>query len=165
MKPTSRLSCRSCTKSIGKDVSRMTRSLAYIGVVVLVVGVLLTTCVGSAWSIEVLTDEQLAAVHGSTCPNVKCADTAQDCYTGKFCVNQSTGPPPMCATFSYSVKDRACVEPKPDWECWMIDPRYDCVSVQGECECYTDGEDWYCGQCEGTAYRAGDRDDCTEDPM
>jgi len=42
MKATSRFSWRSCTKSIGKDVSRMTKSLAYVGVLVLVVGFLLT---------------------------------------------------------------------------------------------------------------------------
>lgn len=51
----------------------MTRSLAYIGVLVLVAGVLLTTCVGSAWSMELLTDEQLAVVRGTDCPDTDCA--------------------------------------------------------------------------------------------
>ena len=51
----------------------MTKSLAYIGVIALVVGVLLTTCVGSAWSMEVLPDEEMAGIRGTVCPNTDCA--------------------------------------------------------------------------------------------
>ncbi len=74
MKPTSRFSCRSRTKSIGKVVSRMTKSLAYVGVLVLVAGLLLTTCVGSAWSMELLTAEEMASIRGTDCPNTECGD-------------------------------------------------------------------------------------------
>jgi len=74
MKPTSRHSCCVRTKSIAKLVSRMTKSLAYIGVLVLVVGLLFTTCVGSAWSKEMLTDEQLTGIRGACTSNSGCED-------------------------------------------------------------------------------------------
>jgi len=72
-KPTSRSVCRSriCTKPIGKGVSRMTKGLAYIGVVGVVAGFLFTTCVGSGWTMELMTQEQLSMVNGR-CPDAKC---------------------------------------------------------------------------------------------
>jgi len=36
----------------------------YVGVLPLVVGLVLTTCLGSAWSMEVLSKEELANVSG-----------------------------------------------------------------------------------------------------
>ncbi len=56
----------------------MTKRMAYIGVLVLVLGVLLTTCVGSAWTMELLTDEQMAAITGADC--LPCLD-----YTTPLC--------------------------------------------------------------------------------
>ncbi len=81
MKPTSRFSCRSRTKSIGKVVSKMTKSLAYVGVLALVAGLLLTTCVGSAWSMSSLGDEHLASIRGSVCTDLECraASPPADC--------------------------------------------------------------------------------------
>ena len=70
----SRLLRSSRTKSIGKDVARMKRSMAHVGVIALVVGVLLTTCVGSACSMEVLTNSQLAEVYGMDCPGTECGN-------------------------------------------------------------------------------------------
>jgi len=49
MTPMSRYPCCSCIKPIRQGVSKMTRSLTYVGVLVVVAGVLLTTCVGSGW--------------------------------------------------------------------------------------------------------------------
>ncbi len=64
MTPMSRYPCCSCIKPIRKGVSKMTRSLTYVGVLVVVAGVLLTTCVGSAWSMEVLDDDALSRIKG-----------------------------------------------------------------------------------------------------
>ena len=83
MKPKkSRLLCSSRTKSIGNGVSRMTKSLAYIGVLVLVVGVLLTTCVGSAWSMSLLDEREMSSIRGRTCLTGSCAETDSypDCW-------------------------------------------------------------------------------------
>jgi len=76
MTRTSRFSCPSCTKTIGKDVSRMTKSLAYVGVLVLVVGFLLTICVGSVWGAVLLTDQQMGGVIG--CGNARTCTSGWD---------------------------------------------------------------------------------------
>ena len=45
----------------------MTKGLAYISVLVLVVGLLLTTCVGSAWSMDMLTEQEMTVITGASC--------------------------------------------------------------------------------------------------
>jgi len=58
----------------------MTKGLAYVGVLALLSGLLLATCVGSAWNMEVLTDQELAGITATwqkdkECPpNTKCED-------------------------------------------------------------------------------------------
>jgi len=58
----------------------MTKSLAYIGVVGVVVGLLFTTCVSSAWSMELLTDEEMQDSIGA-CGFIGVCDGLNDCYT------------------------------------------------------------------------------------
>ena len=152
MKPTSRFSCRSCTKSIGKVVSRMTKSLAYIGVLVLVVGVLLTTCVGSAWSMTLLTDEQMAEVHGRSCAEWDCV--SEMCGTAKPCSLTGGSPTDNCEKFDpmfdcsekIRLPYKQCQTTGSDYECSNEDKVYDCVR-------------WKCGifseTCHDCSYNLG----------
>jgi len=58
----------------------MTKSVAYIGVLAVVMGLLVTTGVGSVWSMELLTDEQLANVKASHVGDEYCkADNHPGC--------------------------------------------------------------------------------------
>ncbi len=78
-------------KPMGKGVSRMTNSMAHIGVLAVAVGLLVTTGVGSGWSMEVLLDDQLAAVTGKWppqqwCPqNTPCEDDPTCDHTNWTC--------------------------------------------------------------------------------
>ena len=80
----------------------MTRSLAHIGVLAIVVGLLSTACVGSAWSMEILTDEQLDAVAGSQC-NAKCR------HLGNCLFLPCPVPEAACWTCSQNHSNRWCV--------------------------------------------------------
>ncbi len=158
MKPKkSRLLCSSRTKSIGKGVSKMTKSVAYIGVVVLVVGVLLTTCVGSAWSMTLLTDEQMTVVRGTDCPELACpwSDCGQDpqgcCMVGVDPGCNAYGCPPFYDDCQSKVLGlwRRCTGGDQLYDCSNTGSRYPCISYSG-------GEDapphgCTCGTpCDGT---------------
>lgn len=138
MKPKkSRLLHSSRTKS-SKEVNKMTKSLAYIGVVAVVVGVLLTTCVGSAWSMELLMDEQLAVVQGRSCAVWDCVP--ESCGTANPCNLHGGSPTDACykwnPDFDCSEKVRLqykqCQTTGSDPECSNEDKEYDCIQ-------------WYCG--------------------
>lgn len=58
----------------------MMKRTAYVAVVALFVGALLTGAVGSAWSMDVLTDEQLSSIRGMD----DCGDR-EDCTDGGGC--------------------------------------------------------------------------------
>ena len=146
----SRLLRSSRTKSIGKELSRMNKTLAYVGVLVLVVGLLLTTCVGSAWSMEVLTDEQMAEVHGRSCAEWDCV--SEMCGTSKPCSLIADPPTDNCAYeqsgshYDCSEKVRLpykqCQTTGSDPECSNLDKNYNCI--QWKCAY------WYlyhCAQC------------------
>jgi len=76
----------------------MTKCLAYIGVVGVVAGFLFTTCVGSGWTMELMTQEQLSMVNGR-CPDAKCLlyspGEGDKCYP-KACIVRPT--PDGCPT-------------------------------------------------------------------
>ena len=116
----------------------MTRSLAYIGVLALVVGVFLTTCVGSAWSMELLTEADLGQLRGghsgwecpatnndTGCKTDECCDCAlwEECLSMKLDKNvgyktcvQGTG---SCA----NNKEARCAE-------WRFYAEVDCFGIQ-----------------------------------
>jgi len=83
----------------------MTKSLAYIGVVVLVVGLVLTTCVGTAWSMDVLTDEEMASIRGRHEP-AKCTWDLPGC--GSECL--PTGDPVWPHKEAYDIPYTVCEE-------------------------------------------------------
>lgn len=121
----------------------MTKSVAYIGVLALVVGVLLTTCVGSAWSMELLTDEQLGQVKGTDCPDTECG--SGDCYTGPACVYNGPG---SCTLFSGVHDTNWCEGPAPDKTCTLLSRKEPCVNVSPCTGCtYVEGQ-WYCTSCD-----------------
>lgn len=155
MKPKSRFSCDSSsrTKSMQRDASKMTKSMAYIGVLAVVVGVLLTTCVGSAWSMELLRDEEMASIRGTACPNSICEDTGR-CYTGPLCIG---APPNDCGLISGIQWHADCVEGA--FECEERETRNDCFEI-AECElCWEEGGTKYCAECFGV-HDSGERRRC-----
>ena len=143
MTPTSRFSCRSSTKSTGRDVSKMTKSLTYIGVVVLVAGLLLTTCVGSAWSMELLTDEEMASIRGTQCPELACPWSTCGQGPQGCCM---IGGDPDCTDFGYCnmYHDDCQSKVLGLWRrCTGGDELYECDNsgTQYECITYRGGED------------------------
>ncbi len=76
MKPIIRLSRRSCVESTGKEVGRMTKSMVYIGVMVLVTVVLLAACVIQASGYEVLSNDELAKIKAQWAQQSRCMWTS-----------------------------------------------------------------------------------------
>jgi len=72
MKVTSRFTCRSRTKSL-EEVGKMTKNVAYVGMLVVVAGLLLTTCASDVNAYQVLSNRELMAVTG-THNDMYCSD-------------------------------------------------------------------------------------------
>ncbi len=108
----------------------MTRSLVYIGALVLVVGLLLTTCVGAAWSMDMLTDEQLGEIRGSQCHG--------DCCEGCALPGDGSGCEGGCG--------------EAEWPCKRIGEfcSWQRYHAWGRCKMWEVGywcDDWYEGDC------------------
>ena len=101
MKLMSRVSDRTGIRAVGKEVSRMTKSLTYVGVLVLVAGVLLTTCSTNAWSMELLTEEEMAVVRGTDCQLWGCRDTG---YCAPPCAKAGS----ICQKFTQRGMESEC---------------------------------------------------------
>ncbi len=144
MKLTSRFSSRIRTKS-SEEVSKMTKCLAYIGVIALVVGVLLTTCVGSAWSMGLLTEEDLSQVRGSGCGTSEgflCTHTA-NCGSSKVCGPVYKEGEWICEREFGSGVQPICWPAEQEDECpWTTE---DCHKVwSGRAEWDDEEEEWTC---------------------
>ena len=151
------------TKPIGKVVSRMTKSLAYIGA--LVVGVLLTTCVGSAWSMEVLTDEQMALSTGTACNYEYCDDGHCCTYLDNYCNRLSQPPLPFCEGYVPIEQTIYCPgsETETGVVCVLEEPYLRC------CERYVGGwyfyapPNWWWCVCGGQPVTFWSEETCTEE--
>ncbi len=99
----------------------MTKSLAYIGVLALVVGLVLTTCVGTAWSLEVLSEDELAAIWGSWPNDGPCLDwpciTAEIHNCGEIAISDQ-GPPDLpCYKYVAWTSEWLCAGTNPSLAC------------------------------------------------
>ena len=90
----------------------MSKNMVYVGVLALVMGLLVTTGVGSVWSMELLTDEEMATVRANWTADVRCGESklciraAQDgfyptdceVYNDNYCYKQWVNSVEYCDT-------------------------------------------------------------------
>jgi len=132
----------------------MTKGLAYVGVLALLSGLLLATCVGSARSMEILTDEQLADVKAShekyDCVEPQCKScTMWFSEANQKCTGEFSEYEPQCDTDLQYPKDN-CDDGGESWcsKYCSYEPAYeksDCPHW-GNCNNFSG---WECGSGMG----------------